>query len=143
VAFERELVVRFDEIDRAGIVYFADVQKYCHVVYEALMTEVVGDLEAFFAGSGWGMPLVHAEADYARPNRLGETLSVALEVERLGAKSITFAYTVRCQGEDRAKVKLVHAFVDMERFAPISAPDAFRAGLRRLGLIGEESARVD
>lgn len=138
MAFEHSLSVRFDEIDRAGIVYFGDVLKYCHVTYEQLMTDVVGNLEVFFATSGWGMPLVHAEADYSRPNKLGDRLAVSLEVERLGATSVTFAYTVRCGEELRATAKLVHAFVDMGGFKAIRAPEAFVEGLRRLGLLPEQ-----
>ena len=144
MAFVRDLTVRFDEIDRAGIVYFADVLKYCHIVFEELLEEVTGGLEAFFQAAEWAMPLVHAEADYQAPNRLGDRLTVALTVERLGTTSVTFAYTVRCGDEQRATAKLVHAFVDLERFAPIPAPEAFRAGLGRLGLWkGDDSGRPD
>lgn len=143
MAFEHALTVRFHEIDRAGIVYFGDVLQYCHVAYEELMTKIVGNLEAFFSDSGWGMPLVHTEADYSRPNRLGDALVIALTVERLGKTSVTFAYEVRCQDELRARAKLVHAFVDMKSFKPIEAPEPFRQGLSGLGLLPEKQLDND
>ncbi len=135
MAFLHTLTVRFHEIDRAGIVYFGDVLQYCHVAYEELMTQIVGSLETFFSESGWGMPLVHTEADYSRPNRLGDALVIALTVERLGKSSVTFAYEIRCGEELRAKAKLVHAFVNMKTFQPIEAPETFKSGLSELGLL--------
>ena len=133
-------MVHFHEIDRAGIVYFARIFEYCHRVYEELLEEVIGPLEEFFRTKDWGLPLVHAEADYSRPLRIGDRVRVRLEVERVGEKSITFAYTLTCaaSGEARARVKLVHAFVAIggeSDFAPRSVHPAYLAGLRRLGLI--------
>lgn len=134
--FRHTITVRFDEIDRAGIAFFAQAFRYCHVAYEELLAQIVGPLEELFRTSTWGMPLVHAEADYARPMLLGDVLTIELEVERLGEKSVTFAYRiVGADGAPRAKVKLVHAFVERDGFGPRSVPDAFRDGLRQLGLI--------
>lgn len=137
MAFTRQVTVRFDEIDRAGIVYFAHVLKYCHWTYEELMRELGGGapLEEFFATSRWGMPLVHAEADYQAPNRLGDVLDVTLAVERLGRASVRFGYRVACAGELRARCRLVHAFVDLKRFSAIPVPAPFADGLQRLGLL--------
>lgn len=138
--FERTLLVHFHEIDRAGIVYFARIFEYCHRVYEELLEEVVGPLEEFFRTKDWGLPLVHAEADYAKPLRIGDRVRVRIEVERVGEKSITMAYTLTAaaSGELHAKVKLVHAFVEIgedESFRPRKAHPTYLDGLRKLGLI--------
>lgn len=140
-AFERTLLVHFHEIDRAGIVYFARIFEYCHRVYEELLAEVVGPLEPFFQQKDWGLPLVHAEADYARPLRLGDRVRVRLEVERLGERSATFAYTLTCAatGEPRARARLVHACVSLgDGFAPRPLHPDYVAGLRRLGLVADQ-----
>lgn len=139
-AFERTLLVHFHEIDRAGIVYFARIFEYCHRVYEELLEELVGPLEAFFRAEGWGLPLVHAEADYARPLRLGDRVRVVARVEHVSERSVTFAYTLTCarSGEACATARLVHACVTLR------GEDAFQGrplhpdyvqGLRRLGLV--------
>ncbi|MCO5168654.1 MAG: acyl-CoA thioesterase [Planctomycetes bacterium] len=137
-AFERTLLVHFHEIDRAGIVYFARIFEYCHRVYEELLAEVVGPLEAFFQQKDWGLPLVHAEADYARPLRLGDRVRVRLVVERLGERSVTFGYTLTCAatGEPRATARLVHACVTLRpAFAPRAMHPDYVAGLRGAGLL--------
>lgn len=136
--FERTLLVHFHEIDRAGIVYFARIFEYCHRVYEELLEQVVGPLEPFFQAKDWGLPLVHAEADYARPLRLGDRVRVQVRVERLGERSVYFAYTLTCAttGEPRAKARLVHACVALGGdFSGRPIHPDFVAGLRRVGLI--------
>lgn len=67
-------------------------------------------------------------------------MRVQVAVDRLGEKSITFAYTLTdaTTGELRAKVKLVHAFVAIggeDDFKPRKAHEGYVAGLKRLGLL--------
>ena len=125
-------------MDRAGIVYFARVFEYCHVTYEAMLADALDlNLEAFFQTSPWFMPLVHSEADYERPMRVSDRLVVSLEVERVGARSVTYAYRIEGHDEElRATAKLVHACVDREGFAPLAVPAELIEGLRRLDLVG-------
>lgn len=67
-------------------------------------------------------------------------MRVQVAVDRLGEKSVTFAYTLTdaASGELRAKVKLVHAFVAIggqDDFKPRTAHEGYVAGLKRLGMI--------
>jgi YbgC/YbaW family acyl-CoA thioester hydrolase len=123
-------------VDRSGIVYFGRFFEYCHIAYEEMLSAIFGGLEGVFGQRDWGMPLVHAEADYQRPMRLDDTLTIELSIARLGGSSVTFAYRVLGDdGEQRATAQLVHAFVDMETFKGRPAPDEFRQGVRDLGLV--------
>lgn len=138
-AFERTITVRFHEVDRAGIVYFARVFEYCHAVYEELLTDVVGDLERLFATGRWTMPLVHAEADYRSPMRLGDRVRVRVRIERLGGRSVTYAYTLddAATGTVRATAKLVHSSVAIVdgAFQPAPVPAELVEALRARGLV--------
>lgn len=135
MAFEHQVVVRFFEIDRAGIVFFARFFEYCHVTYEELMAKIFGSGEAFFQSSPWGTPLVHAESDYFRPARMGDRLTIRLEVERLGGSSITLAFSIFNGDVLCAKIKHVHAVIDRSTFKPRTVPTELLDGLRRLQLI--------
>lgn len=127
-------------MDRAGIVYFGRVFEYCHIAYEELMTAIFGGIEGVFSGTDWGMPLVHAEADYKAPMRLDDRLTVELRVERLGAGSVCFGYrVVGAAGSLRATAQLVHAFVDMQRFTKRDVPQAFLDGLVAQGLVPSDA----
>ncbi|MGM0578869.1 MAG: acyl-CoA thioesterase [Myxococcota bacterium] len=137
MSFEHEVTVRFHEVDRAGIAFFGRVFEYCHEAFEELLVAADDRLLAVFDTGGWGMPLVHVEADYARPMRMGDRLRVSVGVDRLGERSVTFAFRVvgAEDGALRATVRHVHACVDLERFEGIPVPDRLRDGLTRLGLL--------
>ena len=132
--FEHRLTVRFFEVDRAGIAFFGRVFEYCHAAYEALLVAVDYPLAQVFDDEGWGMPLVHAEADFKRPMRMGEELAVRVTVGRLGKTSVTLDFTVLGveDAEVRATARHVHACVDMERFAPLEVPARLRQALQSL-----------
>ena len=128
MSFEHRLTVRFFEVDRAGIAFFGRVFEYCHAAYEALLVSVDYPLAAIFDAEGWGMPLVHAEADFQRPMRLGEELLIRVSVGRLGKTSITLDFEVSgvVDKHVRARAKHVHACVDMDGFASMEIPARLR-----------------
>ncbi len=133
--FQHTVTVRFHEVDRAGITFFGRVFEYCHETFEEVLKASDDSLEACFDEEGWSMPLVHAEADYRRPMRMGERLSVRLTVERVGKRSMTFAYTVAGpDGEERARVKLVHAFIRLSDFGPHPVPERVLRALAGAGV---------
>ena len=139
MAFTYEVTVRFHEVDRAGIAFFGRVFEYAHVAFEELLLSIDPSWTSVFDDLGWGMPLVHADADFERPMRLNERLTVSVAVESIGARSLTFAFTLTGSedGVVRARARHVHVFVDMERFESIPVPDEMRLGLAGLGLLEE------
>ena len=139
MAFTYEVTVRFHEVDRAGIAFYGRVFEYAHVAFEELLLSIDPSWTSVFDDLGWGMPLVHADADFERPMRLNERLSVSVEVESMGARSLTFAFTLTGSedGVVRARARQVHVFVDMERFESIPVPEEMRRGLAGLGLLEE------
>ena len=40
MSFEHRLIVRFYEVDRAGIAFFGRIFEYCHAAYEGLLVAV-------------------------------------------------------------------------------------------------------
>ena len=90
-----------------------------------------------FVGTDYGMPLVHAEADFESPVRYGDRLRIELTVERVGKKSLTFAYQVfGADGRLSARCKLVHAIIDRKTFESRPVPPELIEGLKRLKLVG-------
>ena len=51
-----------------------------------------------------GFPAVHTEADFRAPTKFGDAIDVELRVEKLGTKSIRFAYRVTAPGESEPRV---------------------------------------
>lgn len=141
-AFVTRLRVRFHEIDRAGIAYFARSFQYCHEAFEDMLSKALDtDLERFFRESTWMMPLVHAESDYAAPIVLGQDLRIELRIAHLGKTSVVFAYRIVGEPDnvERARVKLVHACVEREGFRKRPLPQPLIAGFKALGLLKRDS----
>jgi 1,4-dihydroxy-2-naphthoyl-CoA hydrolase len=135
VSFSVPFVVRFGEVDAAGVVYFARIFDYAHRAYEDLLVAMGLPLGRILADDGWGMPLVHAEADFSRPMRLGESLIVDVSIAELAERRVSFAFAIRdAEGTTRATVRCDHAFVDMATFRGRSAPSDFVEAAHRLGL---------
>ena len=133
--FEHDLTVRFHEVDRAGIVFFGRIFEFCHVGFEEVLSAM--GMTSVFQEENWGMPLVHAEADFKRPMLMGDKITVSLSVEKMSTGSITFGFEV-LGAEDRgvrAVAKQVHAFVALDTMRPTSFPNSLSEGLKRLGLV--------
>ncbi|GIW72066.1 MAG: 1,4-dihydroxy-2-naphthoyl-CoA hydrolase [Planctomycetota bacterium] len=138
-AFCHTVTVRFNEVDRAGIAFFGRVFEWCHEAYEELFAAAGFPVQRIFEREDWAMPLVHAEADYRRPMRLGEQLRIEVRIERLGAHSMTFGYTIHgADGSLRASAKLVHAFVELAQFRRRAVPEELCRALAALGLLPAE-----
>jgi len=134
MAFRHTLTVRFFEIDRAGIVFFGRFFEYCHAAFEELQHAAFGDPERAFTEATYAFPLVHAEADFKAPARLGEALTIEVSLAAKGERSLSFAYRIlgpAGEGDLRATCLLRHAFVDRSTFRSMAVPVEFVAAIER------------
>lgn len=138
-----EVTVRFSEVDAAGVAFFSRFFEWCHEAWEEALAGALGRWFEAMRAQGWGLPLVHAEADYLRPARLGDRLRVRIEGLTLREGRLRVRFAIEGANDVRhANVEHVHAFVALSGsrgFRPIDAPSGFLGQLRSLGLeVGEE-----
>jgi 4-hydroxybenzoyl-CoA thioesterase len=129
MAFETEVKVRFSDVDNAGIVYYPRFFHFFHIGFEEMFTERFHQpYPDVIAKEKLGFPAVHAEVDFKAPLRFGDVAIVAIEVERVGTKSVGCRYTLRRKsgGEVCAVGKVTVATVDMATFQPIAVPAKYR-----------------
>lgn len=120
--------VRFQDIDAAGIIYFARVQEYFHDAFVGYLRQVGLGLPEILSQGKWGLPLAHAEADYILPLRFGDEILVELVWALASERSITLAYRARTEdGRVRAVGQMVHVCIDRQSFRSMSLPDELRA----------------
>ena len=128
--FEHSLRVPFQDIDAAGIVFYAHLFRYAHEAYEQFMQQIGCSLQEMLAQGSYLLPLVHAEADYHRPLRYADQLCLELRLKRLGRTSFTLGY--RVLGEDQtthASLETVHVALDRTTQRPLTLPDSLRKAL--------------
>lgn len=132
--FEFEKKVRFGEIDEAGIVYYPRFFNFYHLAMEEFFEQAVGTPYAEVI-KGWkvGFPTVHVQADFFKPLRFGDVMTIAVSVTKLGRSSVRMRYRVRRTGEDAvaAQAILTTACVDMTTFRARSIPQQLREAFER------------
>ncbi len=121
MAFAHATSVTFKHVDPAGILYFSRVFELCHDAMEALMAASSHPLSSFFDGKPEViLPIVHAEADYKRPMRLGDDIVVHVRIAQTGDSSLTWGFRITSADGQvlHATAQHVHAAVDTHSFRP-------------------------
>lgn len=127
--FVANVKVYFYDADPAGIIFYASVFKYVHAAYEDLLRSLHIERNFFF-DRDYILPIMHAEADYVRPIKVGDELRVDVIVSLL--KSSSFELTFRFYRDDQfcAIAKTVHVCVLKEKFVKIELPKDFYEKLK-------------
>ena len=127
--------VEFCETDAAGIAHFSSFLCYMeqaeHALLRHLGTSVTRDL-----GDGWHLswPRVHVECDYRGSARFEDCLTIQVAVERLGDRSVTYAFDFTRDGQSLATGKLVAVCCKVRPGQPLESmaiPAELRSSLQK------------
>ncbi|MBX3268712.1 MAG: acyl-CoA thioesterase [Sandaracinaceae bacterium] len=132
MAFETRIKVRFGDEDHARIVYYPRFFHFFHSAFEDFFDEQGYPYRACLDGDGVGWPAVHAEADFERPVRFGEWITVTLTIPAIGDKSVTFDYAITREDGTRACTgRVVVACIGMDDYRGRAIPPKYRALFER------------
>ncbi len=122
--FVRTRVVRFQDVDAAGIIFYPVVLEYCHDVYVEFLEAHDTSLHRVLEAGIWAAPIRHAEADYLKPLRFGQRIEVALCLAHLERSEVTLGYQVKLgeNGDVAAVAQTVHTFVSLPTFVRTEIP---------------------
>lgn len=110
---EESVVVRFEDADPAGVVFYPRAIAMAHSVVENLIRRSAIGWAGWFASDTNAAPLRHAEADFFHPMRPGETFTARALVEKAGTTSVTFVVEFfSFDGSLAARVRTVHVLMD-------------------------------
>jgi acyl-CoA thioester hydrolase len=103
--------VEFGDTDMAGIMHFANFFRFMEVA-ESDFLRSLGLSVSWLEGSvKWGFPRVSAACDYQKPARFQDVLTVAVVIEKLGTKSVTYRFEFTNQrGEPIASGRITAVF---------------------------------
>ena len=137
--FKYQHTVKFSEVDQAGVVFFSRYFEIAHSSLEAFFHHLGWGFAKVFSVGKEGFPLIHAQADYMAPARLGDTLEVGLAVSRISESSFTVGYDIRtADGKPAAKLSTVHVWVELKTFSKAPIPAELKTALT--GYLSEDLA---
>jgi YbgC/YbaW family acyl-CoA thioester hydrolase len=84
--------VEFADTDMAGIVHFANFFRFMESAEVDFLHSRGLSVAMVWEGEKIGFPRVAASCDYLRPVRFEDVLEVTVTLERLGTKSVTYAF---------------------------------------------------
>lgn len=129
IAIER--AVRFEEVDAAGIVFFARFFGYAHEAMEAFFADVDGGYAGLIVARKVGLPAVKTAAEYASPLRYGEVVRIETTSTRIGGRSADLRYVFACGARRVAVVTHTVVTTDLSTMRSCEMPGDVRGALER------------
>ncbi len=130
--FCRRVVVRFDDADYVGVLYFPQQIHYFMQTLDDFFREALGlPWRDMLDRDGLVLPTVNVRVDYHYPLRLGEEADISVRVAHLGGRSVRFHYEVTQVSGGRRTCTAEHAVVFCARdtWKPVPIPPRYRAAL--------------
>lgn len=128
-AFRNPYRIRFHDCDPAGIVFFAAWFAVAHATVEDFLDHIGVPFRDLNGPRRVGTGMAHASADYFRPGRVGEHVSVTPLVARIGGGSYRLVVHIHRGAEELVRLSLVTATTDMDAGRPVRVPDDLRTAL--------------
>jgi len=133
-AFVERRAIRFQDIDAAGIIFYPRVLEMFHDAYGALLAFAGAPLPEVLRTGTWLAPVRHAEADYFKPLRFGDPVTVEICRAHLTETEATLGYRIARQegGEVCVVGQVVHTFVERATFKRTPIPEGVRRALEAI-----------
>jgi 4-hydroxybenzoyl-CoA thioesterase len=124
--FTTSILVRFGDLDAAGIAYYPNLVNFLHEAFEDFFTGHVGRPYPEVFREGIGFPTVKVEMEFLSPVHYGDHVDIAVIVEQVGRSSVQIRYEGSVAGRPVFRARNIMVVVDMKTFRPTPVP----AGLR-------------
>jgi YbgC/YbaW family acyl-CoA thioester hydrolase len=131
--FTTTILVRFGDLDGAGIAYYPNLVNFLHEAFEDFFVGHVGRPYPEVYREGIGFPTVKVDMEFLSPVHYGDRVDIAVTIERVGRSSVQILYEGSVQGRPVFRAHNVGVVVDMKAFRPMSLPawlrERFEAGM--------------
>ena len=131
--FTYKTSIRLHQTDAAGLLFFAQQFALAHDAYETFVESIGFSFDHAIRSSEFLLPIVHAEADYKIPMRVGDKITVTMRLAQIGTTSFVLDYELsNASGATVGTVKTVHVWTDRATMQKTMLPDWLKAALKQL-----------
>lgn len=120
--FRTTILVRFGDLDAAGIAYYPNLVNYLHESFEDFFVGSIGRPYPEVYAEGLGFPTVKLDVEFAAPVRYGDHVEMRLFVEQVGRSSVQMRYEAFVAGRPVFRARNVAVMVEMKSFRPTPLP---------------------
>lgn len=130
--FRFPYTIGLHDTDAAGLIFSANIIRICHIAYEALLEDIGYGMAVLFERRTMSLPVVHIEADFKQPLRVGNNVEIVARVAQIGNSSYRMQYELRtADSEICATAATVQVCVDLRTYEAMDLPAEFRAALEK------------
>jgi 1,4-dihydroxy-2-naphthoyl-CoA hydrolase len=138
--FSEHFVVRLPHTDAAGVLFYAKLFEIEQELFERWLELGGFSVRAMLDGELAPTPIVHCSADYRRPVRAGDRLTVRLVGLDIGRSGYLMQWNFLLDGEVAMTARVKRVAIDAEAGESIDLPEVFRTFLEetqsRTGRLG-------
>jgi YbgC/YbaW family acyl-CoA thioester hydrolase len=124
--FTTTILVRFGDLDAAGIAYYPNLVNFLHEAFEDFFAGHVGRPYPEVFREGLGFPTVKVEMEFLSPVHYGDHVQIDVTVEKIGRSSVKVRYEGSVQGRPVFRARNTAVVVDMATFKSTPLPEWLR-----------------
>lgn len=127
--------IEFGDTDMAGIVHFSQFFRFMESAECEFLRSRGLSVKLDWEGAAIGFPRVSATCDYLKPATFEDVLDVAVSIDRIGTKSVTYAFEFTRGPDVIARGKVTSCCVRVgpdHRIEGIAIPASYRQRLQSI-----------
>ncbi len=124
--------VYYEDTDASGVMYHARYLAFFERARTEFLRQAGFDQDQLMRAQNIAFTLSDVAVKYRAPARLDDELDVSVAVERLGAASLSFSQSLRCQDRLCATAQVRAGCVAMDTFKPTAMPGPLRQALEKI-----------
>jgi 4-hydroxybenzoyl-CoA thioesterase len=127
--FPREITVRFEHCDAAGLMFYPRFFGLVNEMVEDWFATLGAPFKQMHIDAKKGVPTVKLDAQFGKPARMGDKLVQTLHVAAIGGASCTLKHEASVDGAPVAQFEQVIVYVDLDGMGPEPWPEALRKAM--------------
>ena len=127
-----KLRVYYEDTDSGGVVYYANYLKYLERARTECLRALGFEQRQLVNETGLAFAVRSLSVEYLKPAKLDDLLEVTTAVEDLGRAQVTFAQSIRREGETLLTATARVACLDLASGRPAAIPQDIHARLASL-----------
>jgi len=124
--FRTQILVRFGDLDAAGIAYYPRLVNFLHESFEDFFRGHVGRSYPQVFKEGIAFPTVKVEMEFLSPVHYGDLVDIDVVIEKIGRSSVQVRYAGSVGGKDVFRARQTAVVIDMKTFRSIPVPEWMR-----------------